>query len=103
MAGYEALSIKAKHEILVAKRSLPIMEKDWMEYQMEPRRQQLLAQKAVLEEEYKRTRTELAAKLSTERDHTLNWTTSTGLVFGYDRTRADRISLRWKDYSNMCQ
>ena len=87
MAGYEALSIKAKHEILVAKRSLPIMEKDWMEYQMEPRRQQLLAQKAVLEEEYKRTRTELETRLTTKRegDLKLNWTTCTGLVFGYDR------------------
>ena len=55
-------------------------EKVWMEDQMELRRQQLLA---VLVEEYKRTRTELAAER--EKDLRLNWRHGQGIVFGYDK------------------
>ena len=85
VAGYEELSV-AGYEELVDKRSVPVMaeqEKVWMEDQMEPRWQQLLLRMVVLEEEYKGTRTELAAER--EKNLRLNWTNSSRLVFGYDR------------------
>ena len=54
---------------------------------MELKRHQLLVKMTVLEDEYKRTRTELASKLATKREKglKLNWKTSKGLVFGYDK------------------
>ena len=54
---------------------------------MELRRQQLMVKMAVINDEYKRTRTELASKLATKREKgpKLNWKTSKGLVFGYDK------------------
>ena len=54
---------------------------------MELKRHQLLVKMPVLEDEYKRTRTELASKLATKREKgpKLNWKTSKGLVFGYDK------------------
>ena len=58
-------------------------EKVWMEDQMELRREKLLVRMAVLEEEYKRTKTELVAER--EKDLRLNWRNGTGIVFGYDR------------------
>ena len=82
VVGYEDLSV-AGYEDLVAKRSLPVMatqEEVGMEDQMELRRRQLLA---VLVEEYKRTRTELAAER--EKDLRLNWRHGQGIVFGYDK------------------
>ena len=58
-------------------------EKVLMEDQMELRREKLLVRMAVLEEEYKRTKTELVAER--EKDLRLNWRNGTGIVFGYDR------------------
>ena len=52
----------AGYEDLVGKRSLSMIanpERAWMEDQLKMRRHQLLVRMAVLEEEYKRTRTEL--------------------------------------------
>ena len=54
----------AGYEDLVGKRSLSMIanpERAWMEDQLKMRRHQLLVRMAVLEEEYKRTRTELRA------------------------------------------
>ena len=70
------------------RRSLPILarqENIWMENQMELRCQQLLVKKSSVK--IKKDKTELTAKLANqrERDHKLDWKTSTGLVFGYDK------------------